>query len=315
MQLAADAAALLFLGVARFGFQAAELALDARAFDGLVAALGYRVEEGQLARQPRIAHRKGQLQQPRSAQRKGPVRCVTAAHLRAGDEFFVASAALDVERARQFAGDRLREKQEPPGARSEGLGQNADQTPEQVVQIHRFGFGVVEAEERLGLRLADLVVGLMERQRGCQIELFPCGSEPAGEFGGHQIAEFGERVTDLARRQIEFGQAAAIVFHLLQELGERTHPGSGGRSDGQQSPDLRRIVRTDAEQLAPLPVQAGGKRCDGAQHLADMAAGGGREQRIVLHAVLFGGAGFRMQRALARPVIQIEMRGLKPVAG
>ena len=70
---------------------------------------------------------------------------MTAAHFRADYEFFVGSAALDVERTGQFAGGRMREKQEPAGARTEGLSQDADQTPEQVVQIHCFGFGVVEA--------------------------------------------------------------------------------------------------------------------------------------------------------------------------
>ena len=171
---------------------------------------------------------------------------------------------------------------------------------------------MVEAEERLGLGLADLVEGLMERQRGCQIELFPGGSEPAREFGGHQIAEFGERVTDLARRQIEFGQAAAIVFHVLQEPMERTHTGSGGRGDGQQGPDLRRIVGTLAEQLAELPIQAVGEGSDGAEHLVEVAACDGREQRIVFMQCL-GGAGFSLQRALARPVIGVRIRVVKQI--
>ena len=69
-------------------------------------------------------------------------------------------------------------------------------------------------------------------------------------------AEFAEDLADLREGEIQAGQAASLIFHLLQELVERAQAAGGGRRDGEERANLQGIVRTLAQDGAKLPVEA-----------------------------------------------------------
>ena len=105
-------------------------------------------------------------------------------------------------------------------------------------------------------------------------QLLPWRRETARERPIEQRVEFAENLADLAGRQIQPGQAAALIRHLLQELVERAQAAGGRRRDPEERANLHGIVRTLPQQGAELPVQPVGERPDGAQTAG--ASGGAR---------------------------------------
>src|ERR1039457_139609 len=175
-----------------------------------------------------------------------------------GDEPLVAPAVLDVERMGEFPGGRCVEQLKPPGARVKRAGEDSHQAHQQVLETGGFGFRVVEPKKRLGLSFAYLVIRLIQRQSRDQLQLLPRRREAAGEGMIEQRAEFAENLADLTQREVQPGQAAAMVFHLLTELLERAQPAGGGRRDAAECANLQGIVRTLAQKTAELPVETVG---------------------------------------------------------
>ena len=161
--------------------------------------------------------------------------------------------------------------------------QDRHQARQQVLQVRCLGFRMVQPEEYLGLGLAHLVIGLIQRQPRDQYQLLPCRRETARERPIQQRVEFAENLADLARRQIQPGQTPALIRHLLQELVERAQAAGGRRRDPEQRANLRGIVGTLPQQGAELPVQPVGERPDGGQQQAQVAARAGSEYGIVSH--------------------------------
>ena len=145
---------------------------------------------------------------------------------------------------------------------------------QQVLQVRCLGFRVVQSEEYLGLGFAHLVIGLIQRQPRDQYQLLPWRRETARQRPIEQRVEFAENLANLAGRQIQPGQTAALIGHLLQELVERAQAAGGGRRDPEQGANLRRIVRTLPQQGAELPVQPIGEGPDGRSEAG--ASGGAR---------------------------------------
>ena len=218
---------------------------------------------GQFARQPGIRHRETQLQQGHLADRERPIGRVRPTHGGAGYEFLVTAAVPYVERLGQFSDGRSVQQLKAPGTRVKRPCEDRDKARQQVLQIRCLGFRVVQSEEYLGLGLAHLIIGLIQRQARDQYQLLPWRRETARERPIEQRVEFAQNLADLARRQVQPGQAAALIRHLLQELVERAQAAGGSRRDPKEGANLRGIVRTLPQQGAELPVQPIGERPDG----------------------------------------------------
>ena len=110
------------------------------------------------------------------------------------------------------------------------------------------------------------------------MQLLPRRLEAAGEHRVEQAAELPQDFVHRGRRNVQLGQAAAVVFHLLQELGERAETGSGGGGDGQEGSDLQGIIAALAKQRGKAAIQAAGRGSDGVDHPRHVAAGRGGEE-------------------------------------
>ena len=139
---------------------------------------------------------------------------------------------------------------------------------------------MVEAEERLGFGLAHLEVSLIQGQACDQLQLLAGRGKGAFQRRIEHGAEFDEDLADLREGKIEAGQAASLIFHLLEELVEGAQAAGGGRRDAEERANLQGIVRTLAQDGAKLPVEAIGEGPDGVQQQAQVAARFGREKGI-----------------------------------
>ncbi len=125
------------------------------------------------------------------------------------------------------------------------LDQSIQKAAQQFIQIARFQLDAEQLVEGLRFGLADLVIRVVQRQDDAEMQLLAHPLE-VGVFVGEQLAQHGgeqpvillQGFDDAAGRQIELGQAAAVVFHLLDEFQRRLAAGQnargGARSDGSQ---------------------------------------------------------------------------------
>ena len=108
--------------------------------------------------------------------------------------------------------------------------QRFEEAPQQFFQIARFQLDAEQLVKRLRFGLADLIIGVVQRQDDAEMELL---ADPLkiGVLVRHQRHQqrrqqpvvFLERFENRAGRQIQLGRAAAVVFHLLDEL-QRSFP-------------------------------------------------------------------------------------------
>jgi hypothetical protein len=193
---------------------------------------------------------------------------VRSTHRGTGNELLVASAVLDVEWAGQFSRGCRGQQLKAPGTSAEGASEHVHEAGQQVFPSNGFGFRMVEAEKRLGFGLPHLEVSLIQGEARDQLRLFAgrCKGTSQGQI--ERCAELSEDLADLGEGKIQAGQAAPLIFHLLQELVERTQAAGGGRRDAEERADLQGIVGTLAQDGAKLPVEAIGEGPDGAQQQA-----------------------------------------------
>ena len=102
--------------------------------------------------------------------------------------------------------------------------------------------------------------------------MLPWRRETAPERPIQQCVEFAENLAGLARRQIQPGQTAPLIRHLLQELVERAQAAGSGWRNPEEGANLRCIVRTLPQHGAELPVQPIGEGSDGGQKQAQWRA-------------------------------------------
>ncbi len=131
---------------------------------------------------------------------------------------------------------------------------------------------MVEPEERLGLGLAHLVVGLMQGKPRDQLQLFAGRRVAARQFPVEKRAEFGESPDDFRKWNIQPRQALSLILHLLHELVERAQAAGAGGRDCEERADLHGVIGTVAQEGAELPVQTVGKRPDRTQQQAQVSA-------------------------------------------
>src|SRR5260370_13937828 len=142
---------------------------------------------------------------------------------------------------------------------------------------------MVEPEKRLGLGFAHLEVSLIQGQPRDQLQLVPGWRKGGFQGQVERGTEFGEDLADRRERKVQAGQAASLIFHLLEKLVERTQAAGSGRRDSEERANLQGIVRTLAQDGAKLPVEAIGEGPYGAQQQAQVAACVGSERSRVSH--------------------------------
>ena len=118
------------------------------------------------------------------------------------------------------------------GIRVADVNQSFQEPAQQVIQIARLQFHPEQLIEGLCFGLADLIVGVVQREDDAEVKLLAHPLE-VRVFVGKQLAEHGseqtvvllQRFHDAAGRKIQFSQTAAVVLHLLDELERRLPAG------------------------------------------------------------------------------------------
>ena len=174
-----------------------------------------------------------ELQYRLRANRIRPAGGIPPAHGGIGDQALVAVAAPNIERARQVAGERRAQRHEPPARpRAEGPHQDVHESLEQVGQADRLRLRVVQPEKGLRFVFLNLVKGVLQGQERANAQLLARGRVSPLQLRLQQGSELPQRIVYLGRRHVHFGQPAAVVFHLLQELPQgaeaRRRPGGNG---------------------------------------------------------------------------------------
>ena len=137
---------------------------------------------------------------------------------------------------------------QPAGVGAADVDQGFQEAAQQFFEIARFQLDAEQLVKRLRFGLADLVIGVVQSQDDAEVELL---ANPAGNWRAssgisassigdkHQIVLF-QRFQNRAGRQVQLGQTAAVVFHLLDEferrMALRQNPGGGAGGDRGRAP-------------------------------------------------------------------------------
>ena len=124
--------------------------------------------------------------------------------------------------------------------------QRIQEAAQQLVQIARFQLYPEQLIESLCFGLAHLVIGVVQRQDDAEMQLLAHPLE-IRVFVGKQLAQHGSEQAvvrlqcfdDTAGGQIELGQAAAVVFHLLDEFQRRLATGQNARGSARRDGSQR----------------------------------------------------------------------------
>ena len=130
--------------------------------------------------------------------------------------------------ASTHAGRILVQHVQPAGVGAADVHQGFEEPPQQLLQIARLQLDAEQLVEGLRFRLADLIIGVVERQDDAEVKLLAhplkigvLVRNQRFERRRQQLVVLLQRFQNRAGRQIQLGQAAAVVFHLLDEFERR----------------------------------------------------------------------------------------------
>ena len=108
--------------------------------------------------------------------------------------------------------------------------QRFQEPPQQFFQIARFQLDAEQLVKRLRFRFADLIIGVVQRQNDAKMQLLAdplkvgvLVRQQRHQQRRQQLIVFLQRFQNRAGRQIQLGQTASVILHLLDEM-QRSFP-------------------------------------------------------------------------------------------